>query len=401
MSDAILLPGRAAAAEADWAGYQPRSLPGLQITPFNSQGAQPQYVIQGPDEGFIRTNETGVRLLGLLDGAGTPAALQLEYARRYGQRVSLEKIKSFLDLCASRGLLESGSWPGVQSVAPGAGARGPRRLRFHRQLVSGERLIEAVVGRRRWWFNRLTIGLALAVMLFGLIWLALSPSLFSFASPVEQLRHTRSLGLLAALVLLFCLEISLHEVAHAVACRLVGAKAGGFGVGLLWWVLPVFYTDTRHVYTVDSKYKRAAVSLAGPLMDLLLLGVISLVMWLAPEASPLGRFAVAYFPIPLSLVLFNMNPFLIRMDGYWIAVDLLEQPNLRQMTFRLALSRLAALVGRRGVRAPDAAQWVADRRLRTICLIYGACALLWTVVFLSTFVLSLARGILALFGALG
>jgi hypothetical protein len=142
------------------------------------------------------------------------------------------------------------------------------------------------------------------------------------------------------------------------------------------------------------------VSLAGPLMDLLLLGVVSLVIWLAPEGTPLARFALAYFPVPLSLLLFNLNPFLIRMDGYWVAVDLLEQPNLRRMTVQLVLSKLLALAGKPAVAAPLAAQWVNNRRLRTICMVYGACALLWTVVFLGTFVISLARGILALFGAL-
>ena len=399
MSDAILMPGLPAAAEPDWAEYQPSSAPNLQITPFNSQSAQPQYVIQGPDDDFIRTNETGVRLLGLLDGASAPAALQREFARRYGQQVGLEKVKSFLDLCASHGLLEAGSWPGVRAAAPAAGERGQHRLRFHRQLIGGQRLVEGLVSRRRWWFNPLTIGLALAVMAFGLVWLAISPGPISFTAPVDQLRRGGSYGLLAAIILLLSLEISLHEIAHAVACRLVGAKSGGFGIGLLWLVLPVFYTDTRDVYTVDSKYKRAAVSLAGPLMDLLLLGVISLIIWRVPDTTPLGRFALAYHPIPLSLLLLNLNPFLVRMDGYWIVIDLLEQPNLRRLTLQLAVSKLLGRF-KPGLVPPGAAQWTGDKRLRTLCLIYGALTLIWTVGFIGTFVLSLTRGMLTLLGSL-
>lgn len=368
---------------------RPARVEPVQISPFNSEGQRPRQIIKDPTGTcYVLTNQVGVRLIELFDGQRTLAEIQRAFAERYRIELELEKIERFADLCHRNNLLLPESWVTLEPHAP----RSRGRTGFYRRLFAAERLLDWLVQRRAWWCNPLTGLLAAGLLLAALVF-AFGPAShrLELAAPLMQVQGRPSDFLLLLLPLVFFAELALHELAHGLACRLFGARTGGFGFGLLWGVMPICFTDTTDAYSIDSKYKRMAVSAAGPLVDALALGLTALLVWAGPPDALGTRLALAYSAFPLSMLLITLNPFLIRMDGYWILSDWLEQTNLRQTALGYLARRVRRLLGR-----PAPADALADRSRERgwwplIYTAYGLTALVWTVWFVSAFLLSLAR----------
>ena len=119
-----------------------------------------------------------------------------------------------------------------------------------------------------------------------------------------------------------------HELAHAWALKRGGGETHEMGVMFLMFV-PVPYVDATAAAAFRAKWSRILVSAAGILAELLL-AAIALFVWLAAEPGAVRAIAFNVMLIGgVSTVLFNANP-LLRFDGYYILVDLLEIPNLAQ-----------------------------------------------------------------------
>lgn len=124
----------------------------------------------------------------------------------------------------------------------------------------------------------------------------------------------------------FLLSIVLHEAGHALTTKAFGRQVLSMGIGWHWFV-PIFFVDTSDMW-LEKKWPRIAVSFAGTYADLVLAGGISLIAFFVndpQQASALWMFALASY----AMVLGNLNP-LMEFDGYYILMDLLDRPNLRQ-----------------------------------------------------------------------
>lgn len=133
---------------------------------------------------------------------------------------------------------------------------------------------------------------------------------------------------LIVLWLLFPVVKLLHELGHAWAIRVLGGEVHEMGVMLLV-LTPVPYVDASASWSFRSKWDRALVGAAGMLVEVF---VASLALFVWALAEPGLVRAIAYNVVliaGISTLLFNANP-LLRFDGYYIAQDLLELPNLRQ-----------------------------------------------------------------------
>ncbi len=119
---------------------------------------------------------------------------------------------------------------------------------------------------------------------------------------------------------------ALHELWHGYATILSGGEVHEMGIMFLVLV-PVPYVDVSSAWGFRDKYRRIVVGAAGIAVELFL-GAVALFVWLSVE--PGAVHAVAYNVMLISGVstlLFNGNP-LLRFDGYYVLVDLLEIPNL-------------------------------------------------------------------------
>ena len=130
-----------------------------------------------------------------------------------------------------------------------------------------------------------------------------------------------------ALVVAYYVATFIHESAHAVTCKHFGRRvdSGGF---MLFYLMPGFYVDVTDVW-LEPWWRRIAVSWAGPYSGFTVAGACSILAWLLPHGGLAGtllfKFAVAsYFTDAL-----NLMP-LLPLDGYYILMDWLEIPALRQ-----------------------------------------------------------------------
>jgi putative peptide zinc metalloprotease protein len=139
----------------------------------------------------------------------------------------------------------------------------------------------------------------------------------------DQLLATDNLLMLA---LLFPLVKLIHELGHGLACKAFGAEVHETGLMLLA-LYPVPYVDASNSSAFVSKWQRALVGAAGMLAELFI-AALAFYAWLMLE--PGAARGVAYNVAVLASVttlFFNANP-LLRFDGYYILIDLIEAPNL-------------------------------------------------------------------------
>lgn len=132
--------------------------------------------------------------------------------------------------------------------------------------------------------------------------------------------------LLVALV--FPLLKLLHELGHAYATRAGGGEVHEMGVMVIA-LAPVPYVDGSASAAFRSKWRRAGVGAAGVIVELFIAG-LAMLAWTLLEPGLLRALCFNVMLVAgISTVLFNLNP-LMRLDGYFIACDLLEIPNLGQ-----------------------------------------------------------------------
>ncbi len=221
--------------------------------------------------------------------------------------------------------------------------RSPLAMRF--PLFDPDRLLE------RWlsWYRPL-FGRAGA-----LLWLAVvGAGAFTAAAHWTELSKDFSDRVLAPqnlvlMALVFPVLKLLHEFGHGCATKAWGGEVHEMGVMLLV-LMPIPYVDASSASAFTAARRRVVVGAAGMIVEVFVAS-IALFLWL--EAEP-GLFRAVLYNVMLiagiSTVLFNANP-LLRFDGYYILIDLLQIQNLRQR----GQQYLANLIERRvyGARVPE------------------------------------------------
>ena len=128
--------------------------------------------------------------------------------------------------------------------------------------------------------------------------------------------------------LLFPVIKLLHEFGHAFAVKAFGGEVHEMGVMILV-LTPVPYVDASSAWAFRSKWQRVLVGGAGMVVEVFI-AAFALFLWLNLEPGILRSLCYNTILIAgISTVLFNANP-LLRFDGYYMLMDYLEIPNLRQ-----------------------------------------------------------------------
>jgi putative peptide zinc metalloprotease protein len=168
--------------------------------------------------------------------------------------------------------------------------------------------------------------ISLALITFtGLLFFFLS--YYRVAPIMYDLRESNTL--LFFLVPALFIALIIHELGHGITTKHFGRDVHNAGIGWYWFG-PVAFVDTTDMWTAE-RWPRVAVSLAGPYTNAILSGISSIIAWTSPSlivSAVLWQFAsISYINM-----LLNLNP-LLEYDGYYILSDMLERPNLRQMSF--------------------------------------------------------------------
>ncbi|MBI5618470.1 MAG: PqqD family peptide modification chaperone [Gammaproteobacteria bacterium] len=319
------------------AGIAPRLRDQLRIHAHRYRG-QPWFVVEDRLNGkFHRFDHLAWRILRLLDGTRTLEALWQQLAAEGGEDTpSQEDLLALLGQLHGLDLLASDTLPDLAELARRE-RRVSRQKRLSRYLnplalrlplVDPDRFLGRVVARfgpalERWGVWIWLVCVLPAVPLAAQHWRELTGN---FGERLLAFDNLLLLGLV------FPLVKGLHELGHGLACKLRGGEVHDMGVMLLIF-LPVPYVEASSAWAFPDKHARALVGAAGMLVEIMLAALaFYLWLWLEPGTTKALVYDVVVLASVTTLV-FNGNP-LLRYDGYYIASDLLEIPNLAQRAGR-------------------------------------------------------------------
>lgn len=286
---------------------------------------------------FHRVTPAVWRLLTLLDGERTldeiwDAACAAESARSDGEAISQHDLVQLMAALYAQDLVQTQVSPDAAEVFERF--KRHRRQQWRQQGLNPVSLKIPLLYPEAWFEARRGLARAACSRAALLAWLTLVLPAFALGwQHWNELTANLSDRVLSAgnlLLLWFTYPVvkAVHELAHGLA-----VKAGGGTVremGLMFIVgIPVPYVDATSAYRFPSKWARAGVAAAGIAAELAL-GAIAVYVWLGAEAGLVRALAFNVVLIAgVSTLLVNGNP-LMRYDGYFVACDLLEIPNLAQ-----------------------------------------------------------------------
>ena len=169
----------------------------------------------------------------------------------------------------------------------------------------------------------------------------------------------------------------LHEAAHGLVCKKYGGIVSEMGIMILWG-MPVPYVDVTSSWAFRSKRQRIYTALAGMYVELFVAALAGL-FWCHTGPGWIHYWCVHLVVIAgISSLLFNGNP-LMRFDGYYVLMDLLEIPNLYGFGQQFWQSVRGKILAGDAVVFPGDTPWQ-----RQIIACYGLLAAIWRcIVYLS------------------
>lgn len=311
---------------ADPAQYRPQRIEGV-IEETLNEGGQQVTVLRSPSGHYLRLSAAEREIWQAMDGSRTIAQLATIGFLRFKQ---LLPIADLVETLRAQGFLTD-TPTGIY-----------RRLRTQLEQRTaeglGQRLLSLTHGRNfsfsgadalfdtlyrwvgRWLFNRIFAVLLGIIAVTGVICYFLPGVSGSDLISGEQF----ALDFLMLGIALF-ITLTLHEIAHGLAVKHFGRHVPRAGI-MLYFGMPAAFVDTSDIW-LAPRHARMLVSLAGPLCDVLIGSIAAIIAWAAPETLAgvwMRRIATASY----LTALFNFNP-LLELDGYFILVDALRLPNLR------------------------------------------------------------------------
>jgi putative peptide zinc metalloprotease protein len=202
-------------------------------------------------------------------------------------------------------------------------------LFFRVPLVRPDRVLDALfsyvawMGRRA--FRLATVGaLLVGLFLAGQQWTVFTTTLVD---------HFSMAGLASFGIALGVAKI-IHELGHALTAKAYGLRVPTMGVAFLV-LMPMLYTDVNEAWKLSSRRQRLMVGAAGILSELTLAAWATLAWGLLPDGMAKSMAFTLAATTWISSLAINLSPFM-RFDGYFLAMDALDMPNLHTRAFALA-----------------------------------------------------------------
>ena len=130
----------------------------------------------------------------------------------------------------------------------------------------------------------------------------------------------------ALIMLVFPVVKTIHEFGHMIAVKHWGGEVHEMGIMLLV-LMPIPYVDASAASAFRERRQRVIVGAGGMFVELLIASLATFV-WINVEPGAVRAVAFNVILVAgVSTLLFNLNP-LLRYDGYYILMDLIEIPNL-------------------------------------------------------------------------
>ncbi len=358
----------------DLTSFRPRRMHGYALKKLTDSRGETYWILKNlRTDAYLRLTEEQVFLWEQMDGTATVQDIAVAYMLEYG-KLAINSLLALLDQLQGKGFIEplvniygavdrsvaerrsNVLWRRLARgfVNTELSISGIDHLITHSYDMGGRLLFTAVA---RWiMFAVIVVGGATFVgMLLGLI----DRRLTVFAGG--------GTGAVIGIVTLYVLQFAtllIHEWSHAVTTKHYGrdVRRGGF---LFYMGMPAAFVDTTDIW-MEPRRPRIAVSWAGPHSGFFLGGLASLLALTGPGpflASLLSQFALLTYITSFT----NLNP-LLKLDGYYILMDWLEIPRLRERSMAFVRRGLVAKIRARERLAHD----------ERIFAVFGVLSALWT-----------------------
>jgi putative peptide zinc metalloprotease protein len=319
---------------ASLAEYHPLWSPQVTAFPMTTRHGEPYYILANRDKAkYLRLAADEYHLWTLMDGTRSVKDLLYEYFTAF-KTLDFDLVAHLVAQLRSAYMLADPPEDVFAAVERTLADRRNRSLpRVFWQVITGQRTFQihgfdgliAALHRRGGWVLYTT---PLQVLYVGLSVVGGALFVRHFASgryDLFQAGGSYGMGLLLLIGLNF-LSLVIHEASHALTCKHYGGRVNSGGL-MLYFGLPAAFVDTTDIWTKPA-YARIATTWAGPYSGAILAGLGAVVVqampdsWVAPILHKLSF-------LWLRSLLFNMIPFL-ELDGYYMAVDWLDIPLLRE-----------------------------------------------------------------------
>ncbi len=331
----------------DATAYKPQKRPSVIATRLEHRD-EPYYVLKQPEtKNYQRLSEEDFALWWQMDGSRTIKDILFYCLRRY-RSLPIGRLTSLVADLREGHFLQDNPCNIYRQIEAQLNARNPasRGRRILNGFLHTEFSVDGLDGFFTGLYRWLRPLFTLQAQLLLLLLIITGSYLFGRHVLAESFALSENgVFSFASLLLANIVVIGIHELGHGLATKHFKRELnrGGF---LLYWGMPAFFIDTRDIW-LSPRRARVVVSWAGPHTGLLIgstAGFLLTFMGLYyPEyADSLGvGFVYQLGFLAYLSVLINLNP-LLELDGYFMLMDGLELPNLRQRAFNFWRKTISA-----------------------------------------------------------
>ena len=330
---------------------------GLICNPFTNR-----VLTLGPNETFVVQH---------IDGKRSYYDIYLEHIDQIGL-VSPDVLAGLHESLVLSGMLDTAD-PRAEKFKPSLARR---ILNPNFSIPNADAVVEAIFRRLGFLTGPVGAALLIAIGLFGVYAFASGPATLRSASQLQSFFETDPLALVFLYLLMLATTV-IHEFGHALACKRFGGRVHRLGI-MFYLVMFIFYCDTTASSLFPKPSQRIMVSLAGPLTTFACQGLgFYFVSLPAANASTWAYVWESYCLMALFCLAMNFAPF-IKMDSYYMLMDALDMPNLRERSFaylgRKIFGRLSQKARRPSLPEPNA-------RERRVFWLYGTVSTAFSLFF--------------------
>jgi putative peptide zinc metalloprotease protein len=322
----------------DYASFVPAPVAGIERADLRRRDGSGYTMLKNPhgDNGagrYLRLEPADVQLYELMDGRRTIQEILVEHLDRAGL-FAIDRLARLTANLRVNGFFGEEPPPLYEKLIARRAMRDPivRASMFLKRLVmwdvarwsNAEGFVDRVYRAGGWLaFTRVGGALIVAFGIYGL-WLWFQ----EVQDPKLQLATIDGSYVLGIFVLLVLqvISISVHEAGHALAIRHYNRHVRRFGF-MIFYLFPCFYVDSTDM-SLGTRGQRIIVSLAGPFAGLSTAAACAVAAAALPGTLA-GEFAFKAASIFVFQFIFNLLP-ILELDGYYVLIDALDAPFLRQ-----------------------------------------------------------------------
>jgi len=285
---------------------------------------------------YFRFHDEEYFIMNMLDGHVSLQQIKDGFEQRFApQKITFGDLQQFIGMLHRSGLVISNS-PGQGKALRERGRKKKNKemmgkvsnvfaLRF--RGFDPERILNAILPWFGWIFT--VPALLFFVGLFctaGLLLASQYETVYAKLPTFQQFFAADRWMILAGTMALVKV---LHEFGHGLSCKKFGGECHEIGFMLLVFT-PCLYCNVSDSWMLPSKWKRVWIGAGGIYIEMILASIAAFVWWFTEQGTTINDLCLnMMFLNAVSTLLVNGNP-LLRFDGYYILMDFLEIPNLRQ-----------------------------------------------------------------------